>query len=180
MTQPLPYLTTRTASVPVEFFTALRTVIAGGDAGVDALRDAGFQAGQALFDVMSEWLANRGERSPDLLSDERFGQLASAFFEEHGWGSFSLVNLSDAVVAIDAPHWIEADVPEFAGCHITTGLFAGFFGRIADAPLAVLEVECRADGDGRCRFLVSSVDVLAYVHEAMGRGIPYERAAASA
>jgi hypothetical protein len=179
MTNPLPYLTTRTASVPVEFFAALRTAISGGDAGIDGLRDAGFQAGQALFDVMSAWLADRGERSPDLLTDERFGVLASQFFEEHGWGAFSLTTISDAVVAIDAPHWIEAEI-EGSGCQLSTGLFAGFFGRIADAPLAVLEVECRSNGDGRCRFLVSSVDVLAYVHEAMGRGIPYERAAASA
>lgn len=180
MTTSLPYLTTRTASVPVEFFAALRTAITGGDAGVDGLRDAGFQAGQALFDVMSAWLADRGERSPELLSDERFGVLASEFFDEKGWGSFTLTNLSEAVVAVDAPHWIEADVAEGAGCQISTGVLAGFFGRIADAPLAVLEVECRGGSDGRCRFLISSVDVLAYVHEAMGRGIPYDRAAASA
>ena len=179
MTNSLPYLTTRTAAVPVEFFAALRTALASGDAGIDGLRDAGFQAGQALFDVMSAWLADRGERSPELLTDERFGVLASEFFDEHGWGTFSLTTISDAVVAIDAPRWIEADI-ENGGCPISTGLFAGFFGRIADAPLAVLEVECRSNGDGRCRFLVSSVDVLGYVHEAMGRGIPYERAAASA
>ena len=179
MTNPLPYLTTRTAALPVEFLAALRTAMSGGEAGIDGLRDAGFQAGQALFDVMSAWLSDRGERSPDLLTDERFGVLASDFFEEHGWGAFSLTTISDAVVAIDAPHWIEAEI-EGSGCQISTGLFAGFFGRIADAPLAVLEVECRSNGDGRCRFLVSSVDVLAYVHEAMGRGIPYERAAASA
>ena len=180
MTQPLPFLTTRTAAVPVEFFAALRTAFTGGDGGVDGLRDAGFQAGQAMFDVMAAWLADRGERSPDLLSDERFGQLASDFFDQHGWGEFELTNLSDAVVAIDAPNWIEAEMTDTMGCQVSTGMFAGFFGRIADAPLAVMEVECRARGDDRCRFLVSSVDVLAYVHEAMSRGIPYDRAAASA
>lgn len=96
-----------------------------------------------------------------------------------GWGQVQISNLSDAVVAIDAYDWAEGDA-EGSGCHVSTGLFAGFFGRLADAPIAVLEVECRGLGEQRCRFLMGSIDVLAYVHEAMGRGIPYERAAASA
>ncbi len=180
MPHSLPYLTTRTAAVPVEFLSALRSAVLGGSGGIEALRDSGFQAGQALFDVMAAWLADRGEPSPDLLSDERFGSLASHFFAELGWGSFTLSDLSEAVVAFDSTDWIEADVTDGTGCQISTGLIAGFFGRIADAPLAVLEVECRSNGSSRCRFLISSVDVLTYVHEAMGRGIPYDRAAASA
>lgn len=86
-------------------------------------------------------------------------------------------------MAIDAPEWCEAepdDNRELPGCHVSTGLFAGFFGRLAEAPLAVLEVECVSSGQGRCRFLLGSLDVLQYVHEAMGRGIPYDRAASSA
>lgn len=86
-------------------------------------------------------------------------------------------------MAIDAPEWCEAEPGgerELPGCHVSTGLFAGFFGRLADAPLAVLEVECVSSGQARCRFLLGSLDVLQYVHEAMGRGIPYDRAASSA
>ena len=185
MTQsvPLPFISTRTASVPVEFLTALRTVVPPGPSGIEALRDAGFQAGQGLFDTFATWLAERGEPAPDLLPDDRFGPLASAFFAEHGWGSFMLTQLSDAVMAIDSTDWIEAEVRDGQGCQISTGVLSGFLGRLADAPMAVLEVECRGedeDGNGRCRFLVASVDVLAYVHEAMGRGIPYDRAAQSA
>ena len=65
-------------------------------------------------------------------------------------------------------------------CHVGTGLLAGFFGRVADAPLSVLEVECRSAGANRCRFLIGSVDVLQYVYEAMERGVHYEHAASSA
>lgn len=180
MSQPLPYLTTRTAAVPVEFLTAIRVATAGTASGIEQLRDAGYHAGVALFDVMASWLAERGEPSPDLLSDDRFGVLASQFFEEQGWGSFRLTELSEAVVALDSSDWIEAEAGESCGCQITTGLISGFLGRTADAPLAVLEVECRRQGADRCRFLISSVDVLGYVHEAMGRGIPYDRAASSA
>ncbi|MEQ1692163.1 MAG: 4-vinyl reductase, partial [Gemmatimonas sp.] len=101
------------------------------------------------------------------------------FFSEFGWGQLQFTSLSDAVIAVDADDWGEAE-GSGGGCHVSTGLFAGFFGRLANAPIAVLEVQCRAAGDQRCRFLLGSIDVLGYVHEAMGRGIPYERAAQSA
>ena len=71
--------------------------------------------------------------------------------------------------------------PESAGgCLVSTGLFAGFFGRLADAPISVLEVDAAHQGPGRARFLLGSIDVMGYVWEAMERGIPYDRAAASA
>jgi hypothetical protein len=63
---------------------------------------------------------------------------------------------------------------------VSTGLFSGFFGRLAGAPMSVLEVEAAHQGPGRARFLLGSIDVMGYVWEAMERGIPYDRAAASA
>jgi hypothetical protein len=55
-------------------------------------------------------------------------------------------------------------------------MFADFFGRIADAPLAVLEVECRSMGAHRCRFLVGNAEVMEHVYDTMGRGSDYEAA----
>jgi hypothetical protein len=55
-------------------------------------------------------------------------------------------------------------------------MFADFFGRIADAPLAVLEVECRSAGAKRCRFLVGNADVMEHVYDTMGRGDGYDDA----
>lgn len=177
----LPFLATRTVALPVDFFAALGRAVESpaSSVTVDSVRDAGFHAGQALFDAFTAWLAERGEHTPDSLEDQRFGLLSAEFFGELGWGHMHLTPLSDAVMALDSDDWGEAD-HHGAGCHVSTGLFAGFFGRVADAPIAVLEVECRSGGLGRCRFLLGSVDVLGYVHEAMGRGIPYDRAAASA
>ena len=58
-------------------------------------------------------------------------------------------------------------------------MFADFFGRIADTPLAVLEVECRSMGAPRCRFLVGNAEVMEHVYEEMGRGVDYEEAVGS-
>lgn len=174
----------RTMSVPVEFFAGLRqSALAAHAPGaafpVDAIRDAGYAAGQALFDHFGAWLAEQGELGPSDLADERFPWHLEAFFHAIGWGRVELTPVSEAVMALDATEWSEAS-SSAGGCLVSTGVFAGFFGRLANAPIAVLEVEAPALEPGRCRFLLGSVDVLGYVWEAMERGIPYERAAASA
>jgi len=177
----LPHLATRTVAMPVEFFAALQG--AANDArqplAIDSVRDAGYRAGQALYEAFADWTLDRGEAGPDSLAHHRFVVLASEFFAELGWGELAFTPLSDAVMALDADAWGEAD-GSAGGCIVSTGLFAGFFGRLADAPVAVLEVECRDAGADRCRFLLGSLDVLGYVHEAMERGIPYDRVVASA
>ena len=178
MSPTMPHLATRTVAMPVEFLAALNSAASTGDAGTaDRIRDAGYHAGQALFDTFTEWTAERGEPTPDSLEHARFALLAGEFFTELGWGALTFTPVSDAVMALDADAL--GGAPNAGGCLVSTGVFAGFFGRLADAPIAVLEVECREAG-GRCRFLLGSIDVLGYVHEAMDRGIPYERAAASA
>lgn len=179
-TSPQP----RTVALPVEFFAGLRQSALAAHAGattlpVDAIRDAGYAAGKALYDHFATWLAEQGEEHPDRLSDERFPWLVEAYFHGIGWGRVELQVLSEAVMALDASDWGEvADAA--GGCLVSTGLFAGFFGRLADAPISVLEVDATHAGPGRSRFLLGSVDVMAYVWEAMERGIPYDRAAASA
>ncbi len=182
MSPSLPFLTTRTVTVPVEFFDGLRRSMQKAHPAipVDAVRDAGYAAGQALFDHFSAWLADRSEHGPDDLVDDRFPILLREYFFEIGWGLVQLASLSDAVMVLDANNWGEA-ADDTNGCPVSTGLFAGFFGRLADAPISVLEVTPEsASGGGQCRFLLGSVDVLNYVWEAMERGIPFERAATSA
>lgn len=176
----LPHLATRTVAMPVEFFAALQS--AANDAShalaADAVRDAGYRAGQALFEAFADWTLDRGEPEPDMLPHGQFVALASEFFNELGWGELSFTPLDDAVMALDADAWSEAD-GSGGGCLVSTGIFAGFFGRLADAPISVLEVECRDAGAHRCRFLLGSIDVLSHVHEAMERGVPYEQAVLS-
>ena len=182
MSTSLPVLTTRTVAMPIEFFSALRS--AAQDPGsppavMEAVRDAGYHAGTALYDGFDEWLSVRGDAAPESMTDERFWPLLSDYLMSAGWGEVTLTPLSDAVIALDAEDWTEAR-GERGGCLISIGLFAGFFGRLAEAPIAVLEVECRNGGDSRCRFLLGSEDVLGYVHVAMTNGTPYETAALDA
>ena len=87
--------------------------------------------------------------------------------------------MNDAVATLDSSDWGEADPSsglDHPGCHFTTGMFADFFGRIADTQLAVLEVECRSMGSHRCRFLVGSGAVMEHVYDEMGRGVGYTEA----
>jgi len=173
-----PHLATRTVAMPVEFFAALNSAAGTNDPqAIDRVRDAGYQAGQALFDTFTGWTLDRGDGPAASLPSDRFGALASEFFAELGWGQLSFTPLSEAVMALDADALGSSPT---GGCAVSTGIFAGFFGRLADAPIAALEVECNGPASGRCRFLLGSIDVLGYVHEAMERGIPYDRAAASA
>jgi hypothetical protein len=180
MSPSLPFLTTRTVTVPVEFFDGLSRAARQAPPAVliDAVRDAGYAAGQSLFDHFSAWLADRREHGPADLLDNRFPMLLREYFSEIGWGLVQLSWLSDAVMVLDANDWGEA-AAEASGCPVSTGLFAGFFGRVADAPLSVLEVPRDGAAQGQCRFLLGSVDVINYVWEAMERGIPYQRAATS-
>ncbi len=181
MTTSLPSRTTRTVTVPVEFFDGLRRSAQQEPPAIpaDAVRDAGYAAGQALFDHFSGWLADRSEHGPDRLLDDRFPILLREYFFEIGWGLVQLSSLSEAVMMLDANNWGEASA-EARGCPVSTGLFAGFFGRLAGAPLSVLEVTPDIAATGQCRFLLGSIDVLNYVWEAMERGIPYELASTSA
>jgi hypothetical protein len=179
MSPTMPHLAPRTVAMPVEFLAALENAARDtGDAGaVDRLRDAGYHAGQALFDRFASWTAERGDAEPESLPHARFAALASEFFDELGWGPLAFSPVSDAVMALDM------DAPgsgSGGGGLIATGMFAGFFGRLAEAPIAILEVPTHPADGARSRFLLGSIDVLGYVHEAMERGIPYERAAASA
>jgi hypothetical protein len=183
MTSTISSQGTRAVAVSAEFFGALRASAERNPETVGALRDAGFAAGVSLYDTFTDWLDERGAGAPAFLTDEQFGPLLGEFLHSVGWGALHVEKVSEAVMALDTYDWAEAtdgDATSSASCHVGTGLLAGFLGRVADAPLAVLEVECRSAGDQRCRFLVGSVDVLNYVYEAMERGVPYDRAAVSA
>jgi predicted hydrocarbon binding protein len=153
------------------------------DAGPSAaayLQEAGYAGGEQLFASFGAWLAARGEEMPpEDLTVEEFESHATEFFREAGWGSIAIGSLNDALATIDSSDWGEADdagALEHPSCHMTTGMFADFFGRVADQPLAVLEVECRSTGAPRCRFLIGAADVMEHVYDELGQGRSVEEA----
>lgn len=158
--------------------TALRTALMRdtGDAAAGYLQEAGYAGGQALFEAFGRWLQSRGRGTPESLSITAFQREATEFFRQGGWGSLELGALDDAVATLDSGDWGEADPAGGAAlptCHVSAGVFADFFGRLAGAPLAVMEVECRSCGDARCRFLLGSTDVMQRVYEGMAGGESY-------
>ncbi len=150
-----------------------------GEAAAGYLQEAGYAGGAALFGAFHGWLSARGAPDPESLSVGNFQTYATQFFREAGWGSLAVGDLHDTVATLDSEDWGEAS-PE-AGldhpyCYLSSGMFADFFGRIAGAPLAVMEVECRSTGAQRCRFLLGSTEVLQQVYEGMAAGSDYESA----
>lgn len=182
----LDLTTNQLAAVPRSVLGALRAALMR-DAGPSAaayLQEAGYAGGEALFASFRAWLVARGVgTAPEALELEAFERHAADFFRDAGWGSLKVGTLGDAVALLDTDDWAEAD-PQAAldhpGCHLSAGLFADFFGRIADSPLAVLEVECRSMGDPRCRFLLGSAEVMGHVYEELGRGVGYAEAVGAA
>ena len=153
-----------------------------GPAAAAVLQEAGYAGGPAMFDAFSQWLASRGEMAPESLAAAEFGMRATEFFREAGWGSVELGAL-ESVATLDSADWAESDPAhplEFPGCYYTSGVMADFFTRLAGEPLSVMEVECRSMGGDRCRFLVGSGETMHHVYEAMGQGVSYEEAVASA
>jgi predicted hydrocarbon binding protein len=153
------------------------------DAGSGAavyLRDAGYAGGETMFASFRDWLQSEHALAPDELSVEEFAEYATRYFRDAGWGSIAIGSLGDGVATVDSDDWAEADPSshlESPGCHISTGMFADFFGRLSETPLAVLEVECRSAGAHRCRFLLGNADVMTYIFEEMEAGGGYEVAA---
>ncbi|HEX5436248.1 MAG TPA: V4R domain-containing protein [Gemmatimonadaceae bacterium] len=144
-----------------------------------ALQEAGYAGGDAVFAAFRDWLLAREHREPDTLTLPEFETFASEYFRAAGWGVVSIGTLQDAVATVDCAEWGESEPAaelEHPACHLTTGMFANFFGHLSDGPLAVLEVECRSMGAPRCRFLLGAGDVMTAVYEAMAQGAGYEEA----
>jgi predicted hydrocarbon binding protein len=162
---------------------ALRAALIRDTGGAYAtfLQESGYAGGDAVFASFRQWLAARGADGPEALDVADFQANAADFFREMGWGSITITPLHDVVAMVDSGDWAEAAAGEalpYPSCHYTTGLFADFFGRTAEAPLAVLEVECRSSGSHQCRFLVGSAEVMGHLYERMAAGATYDEAAA--
>jgi len=161
----------------------LRTVLERETGAQSALllREIGFATGEALWSAFTGWAAERYHvEHPRQLDSRYLSEALGGFFEEHGWGGVEVSELSSSVLAVDARDWAEAEArgAEYPSCHFSSGMLADFFTRLGGSQAAVMEVECLSRGEGRCRFLVGSPDVLTYVYERMTAGMSYTQALA--
>lgn len=146
-----------------------------GPAAAPLLQEMGFAGAGGLHDALQGWIRSRYRvAEPGALEARHLGDALAGFFEDQGWGTLGLTRISDGVLALDAPDWAEA-VPGSSSapaCHVSAGVFAELFSRLAGAPFAALEVECRSRGDARCRFLLAAPAGLTAIYERMTRGEP--------
>lgn len=144
------------------------------------LQEAGFAAGDDLYQAFASWTAAAyGVASPDALDQARFGEVASRFFEGLGWGGLSVTRLAPSVLAFDAADWAESQPGgegQYPSCHVTSGMLAAFVSQLAGSPAAAMEVECRTRGEGRCRWLVGSPETLGTLYDLLSRGLGYQQA----
>jgi predicted hydrocarbon binding protein len=163
---------------PRASFSALRGALVRdtGAGYASYLQEAGYAGGETVMRAFRDWLTARGADPPERLSIDAFAAQAAVFFAEAGWGHIDVQPVEDVAATVDANDWAESD-PEanfdHPACHFSTGFLADFFGRVADSPLASLEVECRSAGALRCRFIVGSAEVMQHVFERMSTGSDY-------
>ena len=115
-------------------------LLRSGDAqSAVTLQEAGYAGGTALFESFKAWLAERSHISVEDLDVDAFQHRASEYFSETGWGTLNVGTIDDVVATLDSPDWGECD-PNLGAhqpaCHLTTGMFADLFGRLAGAPVA--------------------------------------------
>jgi predicted hydrocarbon binding protein len=147
-----------------------------GDQAAPALQEAGFAAGEELYDAWAAWVGKRsGVADPGQLDATHLGKLLDAFYADLGWGHLHVERLG-AALAVDSDDWAEADPHAAAAgpsCHVTAGVLAGMLGRMAGEHVAVMEIECRSRGDGHCRFLAGAPETLQAVYDGVNAGRDY-------
>ena len=155
--------------LPTRFLRSLsdRCGRAGPDA-VAALREALRELGDELVDELSD------DRHPDDAPPEVFWEGVAELLSGRGLGELSFSVSTPAVAELRLRGGPEAG-PDAAsnggrGCPFTTGLLAGLLTAAAEEPVAVLEVGCRADGDGACRWLAGAESALEAVRARLEDG----------
>ena len=149
-----------------------------GDRAAVYLQEAGFAAGEQVYECFLSWLPEfTGVDDPANLDSATLGEVLSAFFEALGWGELTIEQVGKGALLITAPEWAEAD-PEAnspqTSCYVTSGLFTDFLGRLSAVPVAVMEVECRTRTDQQCRFIAGAPATLEAVFNALANGTSYE------
>lgn len=162
--------TTHLVGIAIPTLRELRAAVLSSpdqETAVNALREAGYAGGNAVYDAFEQWLnesrADDGKVGAADLPLDEFGETAAAFFRNAGWGEVAFTqDEAEGVAAVEITGCWEGEAGGDAGCQLTTGLLASFFGKIAGYPVAVLETECCSGSGERCRFLMGNPDMMNY------------------
>jgi predicted hydrocarbon binding protein len=175
MTDTLDLTSHSLLAISQESLAALRASLArdlGGNAAT-YLHEAGYGGAGAIYEAFTKWLGARGGPSPSDLALDDFAAAVGEFFATSGWGTMGFSVGEDGIAKIESTNWAESS--SGAGsqlpCYFTSGILTDFFGRITDAPVSVLETECRSLGHERCKFLIGTPEKLQQVYDQLyGQG----------
>ncbi len=140
------------------------------------------EAGRRLAGDAETAIAERGGGPLPMLSLATFWSELARYFEGAGWGHIEHQQVNPGVGELVASDWAESDPTEDRGgpgCHISTGLLAELLTRAVGQPVAVMEVGCRSQGAGACRFLFGSPVTLLHVHKKLAQAGNLEDALAA-
>lgn len=149
---------------PTSLTTMRRQLDALGVDSAALLREAGMVSGRQLMSGWQAHVAGRGGPDESELVDQRwFGVLLTELLAEMGWGRFVFDQPDGDALVLVSQDGAEAapDTATAPACHFTAGAFATFLTTLADAPLEVVELECRSAGAPACQFLVGSPETIA-------------------
>ena len=159
MTDTLDLSSHSLVAISKESLAALRASLArdlGGNAAT-YLHEAGYGGAAAIYEAFSRWLQSRGGPAPSDLALDDFARAVGEYFAVSGWGAMGFSVADGGLAQIESSNWAEAGMGgDQLPCYFTSGILTDFFGRIADAPLSVLETECRSLGHERCKFLIGT------------------------
>lgn len=146
---------------------------AAGEPGIAALREAGRGLGLSIFDSLA------ADQNIDRLDPREFWEEVGKKLDELGFGPARYEQVDEGLAAVCLVEFPEAGGEEIgkrrsSGCHLGTGLLGGLLSRAADESIAVLEIECRADGAQGCWFILGSQDRLEAIHQRLIAGEPIE------
>jgi predicted hydrocarbon binding protein len=172
MTEPIDLSTNSLVAISRESLNALRAALFRDLGGTAAtyLHDAGYTGAPQIYAAFEAWLKARGGPPANDLTLEDFARSVAEFFAASGWGMLDFSVGENGVASVESTDWAEAvtaDGSDLSGCYFTTGVLADFFGRITDAPLSVMETECRSMGAGKCKFLIGTPERLQLLYEEM-------------
>ena len=170
MNEPIDLHSNSLVAISRDSLNALRAALFRDLGGTAAtyLQDAGFSGAAPVYEAFSNWVKAHGGAGPEALALDDFAAAAGEFFTASGWGTIAFSVAESGVATIESSDWAEAvvgDGSEMSGCYFTTGVLADFFGRITDAPVSVMETECRSMGAERCKFLIGTPEKLQALYD---------------
>jgi predicted hydrocarbon binding protein len=167
--------TQRDVRIPASSIHAMRRSLSatlGPEAAGQSLHEAGYAAGNALFDRIDRDTPDTGSTPASSFWDR-----LAAIFRELGWGTARYEELHPGVGALVVTDWFEIDTAaRRPTCPFTTGVLANVLGRVAGQDVAVMQAECADGSPGCARFLFGSAHVLDGLYAGLRQGHDLETA----